>query len=81
MIMLKNFILVTYLALVIITFIFMKIEEYKGIGFAITPKEIYDCNEFNMFGAWCMFIFGLIFNPLFYLSHFIYWVFRVGRKD
>lgn len=48
---------------------------------AVTPKEIYDSNNINMFGNVIVFIICFILNPLFYIAHFILWLFHVGRKD
>ena len=48
---------------------------------AVTPKEIYDSNDINMFGCVIVFIICFILNPLFYIAHFIHWLFHVGRKD
>lgn len=48
---------------------------------AVTPKEIYDSNNMNMFGCVIVFIIGFILNPLYYIAHFIHWLFHVGRKD
>ena len=48
---------------------------------AVTPKEIYDSNDINMFGCVIVFIICFILNPLFYIAHFIHWLFDVGRKD
>ena len=47
----------------------------------VTPKEIYDSNDINMFGCVIVFIICFILNPLFYIAHFIHWLFHVGRKD
>lgn len=54
-------------------------EDFDSM--AVTPKEIYDSNNINMFGCVIVFIIGFILNPLFYISHFIHWLFHVGRKD
>ena len=48
---------------------------------AVTPQEIYDYSDMNMFGCVIVFIIGFILNPLFYMAHFICWIFHVGRKD
>ena len=48
---------------------------------AVTPKEIYESNDMNMFGCVIVFMFCFILNPLFYIAHFIHWIFHVGRKD
>ena len=47
---------------------------------AVTPKEIYDSNDMNMFGCVIVFIICFILNPLFYMAYFIHWLFHVGRK-
>ena len=54
-------------------------EDFDDI--AVTPKEIYDSNDINMFGCVIVFIICFILNPLFYIAHFIHWLFHVGRKD
>lgn len=76
-----KYLLIIYLCFIIAMFIEIKIEEYNGSGFAITPKEIYECNNFNMFTAWNLFIISLFFNPLYYISKFLYWIFHVGREE
>lgn len=48
---------------------------------AVTHKEIYDSNDINMFGCVIVFIICFILNPLFYIAHFIHWLFHVERKD
>lgn len=48
---------------------------------AMTPKQIYECNNINMFACVVLYIVALILNPLFFLAHFLYWIFHVGRKD
>ena len=55
------------------------LEKFDDL--AVTPKEIYESNDMNMFGCVIVFIICFIFDPLFYIAHFIYWVFHVGRKD
>lgn len=50
-------------------------------GMAVTPKEIYDSNNINMFGCIIVFMICFILNPLFYIAHFIYWLFHVERKN
>ena len=58
----------------------LSIFEYFD-DMAVTPKEIYDSNDINMFGCVIVFIICFILNPLFYIAHFIHWLFHVGRKD
>ena len=54
----------------------------KDFGsFAVTPRQIYECNNLNMFACVLIFIIGFILNPLFYVTHFLYWIFHVRRKN
>lgn len=76
-----KYLVIMYLCFVIVVFVSIKIEEYNGSGFAITPKEIYECNNFNMLLSWILFIIVLFLNPLWYISKFLYWIFHVGRED
>lgn len=55
-------------------------EHENGTSGAITPKELYDCNDLNMFGNWVIFIIYLLINPLYYLYRFMYWAFHAGRR-
>lgn len=55
-------------------------DEVRGVEISSTPKELYDCNNFNMFAAWVLCIIFFIFNPLYYLYRFMYWVFHVRRR-
>ena len=67
-----------YIIFAVVTF-FCTISNFDNV--AVTPKQIYECNNFNMFGCVFIFIVGVILNPLFYIAHFIYWAFHVGRKE
>lgn len=67
-----------YVAFTVIIF-FNTISDFDNA--AVTPKQIYECSDFNMFGCVVIFIVGVILNPLFYIVHFIYWAFHVGRKE
>lgn len=77
--MIKIFLLIYFIFIFISCFLFL-VEEAKGVGFSITPRDIYDSNDFNMFGAWCVFVIFLMVNPLYILLKFLYWMFHVGRK-
>ena len=55
------------------------IEDFGDI--AITPIQIYECNNLNMFACVLLWIIGFIVNPLFFVAHFLYWIFHVGRND
>lgn len=66
-----------YVVFAVSTF-FCTIIDFDNV--AVTPKQIYECNNFNMFGCVVIFIVGFILNPLFYIAHFIYRAFHVGGK-
>ena len=68
-----------YILLIIGTGVSSIFEDFDDM--AVTPKEIYDSNDINMFGCVIVFIICFILNPLFYIAHFIHWLFHVGRKD
>lgn len=70
------------LAIYIIFILSIFLATIKDFGnVAITPKEIYDCNNFNMFACVLLFLLALVLNPLFFSANFIYWIFHVGRTD
>lgn len=71
-------ILLIYVILVMFMF-FISIQDFGNV--AVTPRQIYECNNLNMFACVLLFVIGFIINPLFYVSHFLYWLFHVGRKD
>lgn len=58
---------------------FGTIKDFHNI--AVTPAEIYECNDFNMFACVILFLVMFFLNPLFYIAQFIYWIFHVGRTD
>lgn len=69
--------LLIYLVFIVVMFL-STINDFDCI--AITPKQIYEFHDLNMFGCVVLFIFLLVLNPLFYAAHFLYWIFHVGRK-
>lgn len=72
----------TILFIYIIYAVFVFLVTMKDFGkIEITPKQIYECNHMNMFGCVVLFVGLIIINPLFYMAHFVYWIFHVGRKD
>jgi hypothetical protein len=72
-----NLILI-YIAYLIVVFCmtFLKKDEYT-----ITPRELYDTSNLNMFGCVLLWFIAFIFNPLFYIACFAEWLCHVGRKD
>lgn len=71
-------ILLIYLIFVV-GFFLGTIKDFWNV--AITPKEIYECNNFNMLAAVLLYIIMFIFNPLLFIFRFFYWIFHVGRED
>lgn len=64
--------------LIIVVGIFLgTIKDFGNMS--ITPKQLYECNNFNMFAAVLLYI--VVFNPLFFITHFFYWIFHVGREE
>ena len=55
------------------------IEDFGDI--AVTPRQIYECNNLNMFVCVLLWIIGFIVNPLFFVAHFLYWIFHIRRKN
>ena len=71
-------ILLIYVIFVVFIF-FITISDFGNA--AVTPKEIYECSNLNMFACVFLFIIAFVVNPLFYVAHFLYWIFHVGRND
>lgn len=67
-----------YIALIVVMF-FATIKDFGC--YAHTPKEIYEVNDCNMFGAVCLWLIAFATNPLYFVSVFIWWIFHIGRKD
>lgn len=73
----KTFLLI-YLVFAIAGFL----VTVKDFGcFAVTPKEIYEINNMNMFACVLLSILWFIINPLYDVARFIHWIFHVGRKN
>ncbi len=68
--------LLVYVSIVIAMFI-VTIKDFENV--AVTPKEIYESNDLNMFGCVVIFVIMFLVNPLFFIAHFIYLVFHVGN--
>ncbi len=68
--------LLTYIYIIVAMFI-VTIKDFNNV--AVTPKEIYECNDFNMFGCIVIFVIMFLVNPLFFIAHFLYWIFHIGE--
>ncbi len=70
--------LLVYVSLIIAMFI-VTIKDFENV--AVTPKEIYESNDLNMFGCVVIFVVMFLVNPLFFISHFLYWIFHIDMTD
>ena len=71
-------ILVFYILFIIAMF-FATIKDYDNV--AVTPRQIYECTDLNMFACTLVFIIAFVMDPLFFIVHFIDWVMHFGRKE
>lgn len=71
-------ILAFYIICIIVIF-FATIGDYDNV--AVTPRQIYECTDLNMFACTLVTIIGFLLDPLFYIVHFISWLLHVGRKE
>lgn len=62
----------------IIAMFFATIKEYGNV--AVTPRQIYECTDLNFFACALVFVIAFVLDPLFFILHFIDWLFHVGRK-
>ena len=69
--------LLVYVSIIIAMFI-VTIKDFENV--AVTPKEIYECNNFNIFACVIVFIIMFLVNPLFFVAHFLYWLFHVENN-
>ena len=71
-----NIFVIIYLCIVISAFL-LTIKDFGC--FACTPKEIYECNNINMFGAVLIFVVAFLLNPILFILKFLWWIFHFGR--
>ena len=53
---------------IIIAMLIVTIKDFENV--AVTPKEIYESNDLNMFGCVVIFVVMFLVNPLFFIAHF-----------
>lgn len=70
--------LLVYVSIIIAMFI-VTIKDFENV--AVTPKEIYESNDLNMFGCVVIFVVMFLVNPLFFIAHFLYWIFHIDMTD
>lgn len=66
-----------YFIVIAVTFV-MSLMDFGNLS--ITPMQIYESNNLNMFGCVVLSIVFFILNPIYYFVYFVYWIFHVGRK-
>lgn len=71
-------ILVFYIIFIVVIF-FAMINDYDNV--AVTPRQIYECTDLNIFACVLVFVIGFVIDPLFYVLHFIDWAMHFGRKE
>lgn len=71
--------ILTIYLIFIIAFFLVTIKDFWNA--AVTPKQLYECNNFNMFAAVLLYIVVFVFDPIFFIAHFLYWIFHVGREE
>lgn len=70
-------ILTFYIVFIIVIF-FVTLLDYDDA--AVTPRQIYERTNLNIFGCTLVFIIAFVIDPLFFILHFIDWVIHFGRK-
>lgn len=71
-------ILIFYILFIIVIFL-ATIWDYDNV--AVTPKQIYERTDLNIFACTLIFIIAFVIDPLFFVLHFIDWLLHVGRKE
>lgn len=71
-------ILAFYIIFIIIIF-FTTLGDYDNV--AVTPKQIYECTNLNIFACTLIFVIAFVLKPLFFIVHFIDWLLHAGRKE
>lgn len=70
--------ILAYYIIFIIAMFFATIKDYGNV--AVTPRQIYECTEINIFACVLVFVIAFVLDPLFFILHFIGWLLHVGRK-
>ena len=70
-------ILAIYIVFIIFTF-FATISDYDNV--AVTPRQLYECTDLNIFACTLVCIIAFVIDPLFFILHFIDWAIHFGRK-
>ena len=69
---------ILYLIFITVTFL-CTIKDFGCVS--VTPKEIHECNNFNMFASVLLWVMLLFLDPLFIIAHFLHWIFHIEIKD
>lgn len=71
-------VVVIYVSIIIVMF-FATVKDFGC--FAVTPRQIYDANNVNIFACCLIWLFMLIVNPIYFCTRFLWWLFHVGRDE
>ena len=63
----------------IIVMFFATLLDYDNA--AVTPMQIHESTNLNIFGCALIFIIAFVMDPLFFILHFIDWLLHVSRKE
>lgn len=72
-------VILTFYIIFIIVIFFATLLDYDNA--AVTPKQIYESTNLNIFGCTLIFIVAFVIDPLFFILHFIDWLLHAGRKE
>lgn len=67
-----------YLIIIVVVFI-GNIKYFNDM--AATPLQLYECNNLNWIGIILLYLFVLIFDPIFFLLRLLRWLITFGRKE
>lgn len=76
-----QWILLLWLITVIATSVCTIFSINKLDNFVSTPKDLYDCTNFNWLGVMLLYILYVLIFPLMFIFKIIYWIFHAGRGD
>lgn len=72
-------VILTFYIIFIIVMFFVTLLDYDNA--AVTPRQIYERTNLNIFGCTLVFIIAFVIDPLFFILHFIDWMIHFGRKE
>lgn len=72
---------ILFLLFYVAAFVGVLIDTKGNIkAISVTPKEIYEANDLNMFTCIILSALWFLINPFHIIARFLLWITRVGRK-